>query len=86
MSIGFGIFLIVVGAVLAFALNVQVDWVDLDLVGYLLMGAGVIITIIGIALLARRRTTRSVSSTTVDPQSGQRVTRQESSAPDDTVV
>ncbi|WP_433675270.1 DUF6458 family protein [Microbacterium gorillae] len=82
MSIGFGIFLFVVGAVLAFALNIQVDWIDLDLVGYLLMGAGVVITIIGIALLLRRRTTRTVANTTVDPASGSQTTRRETSAPD----
>ena len=55
MSIGLGIFLFVVGAIVTFALNVTVDWIDLDLVGYLLMGAGIIITIIGIAMLVRRR-------------------------------
>lgn len=55
MSIGLGIFLFVVGAVLTFAVNVSVDWINLDLVGYLLMGAGLVITIIGIALLVRRR-------------------------------
>ena len=55
MSIGLGIFLFVVGAILTFAVNVTVDWVNLDLIGYLLMGAGVVITIIGVALLARSR-------------------------------
>ncbi len=55
MSIGLGIFLFVVGAILAFAVNVSVEWVNLDLIGYLLMGAGVVIAIIGIALLARSR-------------------------------
>ena len=55
MSIGLGIFLFVVGAILTFALNFTVDWINLDLVGYLLMAAGVVITIIGIALLLRRR-------------------------------
>jgi hypothetical protein len=55
MSIGLGIFLFVVGAILTFALNLQVAWINIDLVGYLLMGAGFIITIIGIALLVRRR-------------------------------
>ena len=55
MSIGLGIFLFVVGAILTFALNVSVGWLNLDLVGYLLMGAGVVVTIIGVALLARRR-------------------------------
>ena len=75
MSIGLGIFLFVVGAVLAFALNIQVDWIDLDLVGYLLMGAGFIITIIGLVFLMRRRQSITTSSTTVDPQSGARVER-----------
>ena len=44
MSIGLGIFLFVVGAILAFAVNVSVEWINLDLIGYLLMGAGVVIT------------------------------------------
>ena len=66
MSIGLGIFLFVVGAILAFAVNVSVDWINLDLVGYLLMGAGVIITIIGIGLLVRSR--RAVTTErTVNP-------------------
>jgi len=39
MSIGLGIFLFVVGAILRFALNVQLTWIDLHLVGNLLMGA-----------------------------------------------
>lgn len=73
MSIGLGIFLFVVGAVLTFALNVQVDWIDLDLVGYLLMGAGVIVTIIGIALLVRRRQTVTTVRSDVDPATGARV-------------
>lgn len=75
MSIGFGIFLFVVGAILTFALNITVDWIDLDLVGYLLMGTGVVVTIIGIALLVRRRQSTVTESTTVDPTSGSRVTR-----------
>ena len=40
MSIGLGIFLIAVGAILVWALNVDVDWINLDMVGYVLMGAG----------------------------------------------
>ena len=61
MSIGLGIFLFVVGAVLVWALNIQVDWVDLDLVGYILMGAGALIFILGLVLLTRRR--NSISTT-----------------------
>ncbi|QLD10508.1 DUF6458 family protein [Microbacterium oleivorans] len=75
MSIGAGIALFVIGAILAFAVNVEVEWVDLDLVGYILMGAGALIFLLGIILLARRRQTDTVSRTAVDPASGQRVTR-----------
>lgn len=75
MSIGFGIFLFVVGAILTFALNVTLDWVDLDLVGYIFMGAGIVITIIGIALLARRRRVVTTERSGVDPVANERVTR-----------
>ena len=73
MSIGFGIFLFVLGAILAFALNVHVAWIDLQLVGYLLMGAGVIVTIIGIVLLMRRRQSITTARTSIDPVTGDRV-------------
>ncbi|MGV2902656.1 DUF6458 family protein, partial [Microbacterium sp. AGC62] len=43
MSIGSGIALFVIGAILVFAVNVDIQWVDLDMVGYILMGAGVVI-------------------------------------------
>lgn len=75
MGIGSGIFFIVVGAILAFALNVQLSWVDLRLVGYLLMAAGAVITIISLALVARKRQSTSITSTSVDPNNGQQVTR-----------
>jgi hypothetical protein len=73
MSIGLGIFLFVVGAILTFAVNVSVDWINLDLVGYLLMAAGVIITIIGIALLVRSRRAVTTERMVVDPGTGDRV-------------
>ncbi|MFT4283385.1 MAG: DUF6458 family protein [Protaetiibacter sp.] len=73
MSIGLGIFLFVVGAILTFALNVQLDWIDLDLVGYLLMGAGFIVTLIGVVLLVRKRQSVTTVRTSVDPETGSRV-------------
>lgn len=60
MSIGAGIFLFVVGAVLRFALNVEVSWLDLPLVGNILMGAGILVFLLGLVLTFRRR--RSVST------------------------
>jgi membrane-bound ClpP family serine protease len=82
MSIGLGIFLFVVGAILVWALNFSVDWIDLDLVGYILMGAGVVIVILGIVLLTRRRSSVSTARSAVDPVSGERITRRESSIDD----
>jgi hypothetical protein len=72
MSIGTGIVLFVIGAILAFAINLQVDWINLQFVGYLLMGAGFITFIIGLAFMLRKRS--SVSTVhTADP-TGDRVT------------
>ncbi len=81
MSIGLGIVLFAIGAILAFALNVAVDWINLAMVGYILMAAGAVVIIIGIVLMARRRTASSTSSTSVDPATGNKVTRTEHTAP-----
>jgi uncharacterized membrane protein len=78
MSIGSGIALFVVGAILAFALNLQVGFVDLHLIGYILMAAGVVVFIIGIVLLTRRRQAISTTRTAVDPASGEQVTQRSS--------
>lgn len=64
MSIGTGIVLFVIGAILAFALNVQLDWVNLDLVGYILMAAGALTAIVGIIVMVSRRG-RTRGTTTV---------------------
>jgi Na+/proline symporter len=40
MGLGVSIFLIAVGAVLAFAIHVSTNGVDLHTIGYILMGAG----------------------------------------------
>ncbi len=86
MSIGAGVALFVIGAILAFAVNVQVEWVNLDLIGYILMGAGVVIVLIGIVLLARRRQTDTVTRSAVDPAAGERVTRQTTRSSNDDIV
>jgi nitrate reductase gamma subunit len=87
MSIGSGIVLFVIGAILAFAVNVQVEWANLQLIGYILMAAGAVVFIIGLVLMMRRRRTDTVSRTAVDPAAGERVTRQSTATtPDDTVI
>lgn len=82
MSIGFGIFLFAVGAILAFAVNVTLDWIALSTVGYILMVAGVVMVIIGGVLMARKRSSVTTQHTHVDAGSGEQVTRRESIASD----
>lgn len=74
MSIGGGIFLFVIGAILVWALNFDVQWVDLDMIGYIFMAAGVLIFLIGLVALFRRRSMRTTQRTAVDPATGDRVT------------
>ena len=66
MSIGAGIVLFVIGAILAFAVNVEVEWVNLDLIGYILMAAGAVVFVVGLVLMMRRR---QVASTVRAPRS-----------------
>ena len=83
MSIGAGIALFAIGAILAFAVNVELDWVNLDMIGYILMGAGAVIFLVGIVLLARRRQSETVTRTAVDPNLNEQVTRRSTSSTDD---
>lgn len=77
MGIGTGIVLFVLGAIMTFALNLQVDWADLDMIGYLLMGAGFVVFIISLILTMRRRS--SIETVRhVDSAGDQRVTQRES--------
>lgn len=75
MGIGTGIVLFVIGAIVTFALNFDVSWANLDLIGYILMGAGVVVFIISLVLVLRKRSTvetvRHVDST------GERLTEHE---------
>jgi Domain of unknown function (DUF6458) len=76
MGIGSGIALFVIGAILAFAVNVDLGGVvDLHLIGYILMGAGVVIFLISLVLMFRRRQSESMTRSSVDPANGEQVTR-----------
>jgi sugar phosphate permease len=55
MTIGTGIVLFVIGAILTFALDVQLEGVNLDMIGYILMAAGAVAFLIGLILLLVRR-------------------------------
>ena len=67
MSIGSGIALLVIGAVLAFAIHIPLDWIDLSVVGYIMMVAGAAVLILGIVLYVRRRSQRSSQQSPLDP-------------------
>ena len=53
MGIGISVFLIAVGAILAFAVNIVVSGVDLDIVGMILMIAGGIGLLWSLLVLSR---------------------------------
>ncbi len=55
MGIGVSVFLIAVGAILTFALDVTVSGIDLDLVGVILMIAGALGVILDLVIFAPRR-------------------------------
>ena len=57
MAIGSGIFLAVVGAILAFAVRDSIQAVDLTVVGYICLAAGVLAIIISLFLNAQARNT-----------------------------
>ncbi|MBG6184324.1 hypothetical protein IWX75_002868 [Arthrobacter sp. CAN_A6] len=79
MRIGFSAFLIAVGAILTFAINLDtVSVVNLDMVGWILMGVGLIGLIASVAMAAPRRQHRITESrSVVDPNTGEAVTRNE---------
>ena len=65
MRVGFGIFLVVVGAILAFAVKAQLSDFDLTMIGWILMGAGAIVLIVSLLMdLPRTRRARSTAITT----------------------
>ncbi len=59
MTIGSGIFLVAVGAILRFAVSASVAGVDLDVVGAILMIAGAVGIVIGLFMMTTARTRRA---------------------------
>lgn len=62
MSLGASIFLIAVGAILVWAVNAQVEGIDLDVVGWILLAVGALGVFLSLVIfesspLRRRRTT-----------------------------
>lgn len=61
MSIGAGVLLIAVGAILTFAVEYDVAGVELDVVGWILMGAGALSLIMSLVVWGpRKRASREI--------------------------
>ena len=74
MGIGASIFMLALGAIITFAFNIRVGWLDLDIVGWVLMGAGALGLIISLTIFNRRRTTVVQQPTTISrPTTTERV-------------
>ncbi len=57
MGIGASVFMLALGAIITFAFNIRVGWLDLDIVGWVLMAAGALGLIMTLTMFNRRRTT-----------------------------
>jgi hypothetical protein len=80
MRIGSSIFLIAIGAIMAWAITPGlIPYVNQTLVGYILMAVGVIGLIASLVLASPGRTRRvSETRSVVDPNTGERIVRNES--------
>lgn len=71
MSIGLGIFLIVLGAIFAFAIDpTTVSFIDLTMVGYILIAGGAVVTLLGLVFALRKRKVSSTTRTLNDGNEG----------------
>ncbi|QSB17210.1 hypothetical protein JQS43_09210 [Natronosporangium hydrolyticum] len=68
MGIGVSIFLIAVGALLAFAVDYQLGWLDITVAGWVLMAVGALGLLLTLLLWSRRR-----SRVLVEPEPPPRV-------------
>jgi hypothetical protein len=84
MSIGTGIGLFVVGAILAFAVRLPNNVVLLPLIGYILMAAGVVVFIIGLVFTLRKRQSVSTVTSGVDADGRSVSQRRTAVTPDET--
>ncbi|WP_168582489.1 DUF6458 family protein [Gephyromycinifex aptenodytis] len=66
MSVGLGIFLIALGAILSFAVSDALPGVNLQMIGWILMAAGLATTVISVIMMSQRRTNAARTTTTVE--------------------
>ncbi|WP_155375339.1 DUF6458 family protein [Catellatospora vulcania] len=63
MGIGASLFLIALGAILTFALDVSISGLDLDVVGWILMVVGAVGMVLTLTIWSSRSRSRSVVTT-----------------------
>jgi len=63
MTMGTGVVLFVIGAILAFAVKIETSVISLSTAGWILMVAGAVVFLIGLALTLRGRRTVTTSRT-----------------------
>ncbi len=61
MSMGIGIALLVIGAILSFAIRDSVPGVNLSIIGYICMGAGALALILSLVVNAQASHTKNTS-------------------------
>ncbi|MEG3637428.1 DUF6458 family protein [Micromonospora palythoicola] len=66
MGIGTSIFLLALGAILTFAVNASIGGLDIDVVGWILMAAGVLGLILTTLVWGRRRQTVATADEPVE--------------------
>ncbi|MEX2563481.1 MAG: DUF6458 family protein [Nitriliruptoraceae bacterium] len=66
MTIGGSIGLIVLGAILAFAVTMEIAGIDINIIGFILMAGGVIGLIVGLTI--RRRNAQTTHVIDPDPE------------------
>ena len=62
MSLGLGIFLLVVGGIFAFGIRDQWKAIDLTAIGYVCMGAGVLAIVLTLVLQQQRRSSQHTTT------------------------
>jgi protein-S-isoprenylcysteine O-methyltransferase Ste14 len=77
VGIGLGVFLVVVGAILVFGVNASVAGLDLTAIGYILMGAGLLVIILSLLVFMPRTRRARRTAITTDAQGRQVVTERD---------
>lgn len=68
MGIGGGIFLLVLGGILAFGIQDSIEGINLTVIGYIMMAAGVLAIILSLVMSQRRSTSQTVVQHSAPPQ------------------